>query len=529
MKKTTTSLAARLTAGYLLVAAITLLVAGVGYYGLNRAAKRTEDMVQRTEQRGRFLSQAVDLARTAQVEFKKQVQAFKDILLRGQDPIAFAKHSNEFAQQETLTLQTLASLKSLLVREGADVSFVDESVHSLGEVSAKYREALKSYDPSKPDAAQIVDRLVKGIDRPATEAIATMVNQARQLDAAAAGQSRAEFLAETATVKKISLAGGLAGVVCAMIAGICLSRSISAKIRSAVSDLSRGSEHLAAAARQVAAASQAQADGSSEQAASLEETSASLEEMSSMTRRNSDSAQAAKAFIENTRAAAERGSADLKAMAQAAAEIKAASDNIAKIIQTIDEIAFQTNILALNAAVEAARAGSAGLGFAVVADEVRTLAQRCAAAAHETTARIMESIGKSQRGVEISGKVTEGLSEVVDQVHKTGDLIAEIAAATQEQSLGISQVNSAVTQIDKVTQSNAASAEEGASAAEELSSQSQALQQIILKLAVLVDGQMPSETRIQVGDSQTVQGANRRPLRETRRDLGSPQVDLVEF
>jgi methyl-accepting chemotaxis protein len=252
--------------------------------------------------------------------------------------------------------------------------------------------------------------------------------------------------------------------------------------------LDDGSNQVASAAGQVSAASQSLAEGASEQAASLEETSASLEEMSSMTQRNADNARTAKDLANQTRSAADTGATDMREMSEAMTAIKSSSDNIAKIIKTIDEIAFQTNILALNAAVEAARAGEAGMGFAVVADEVRSLAQRSAQAAKETAQKIEDSILKSERGVQISQKVSLSLSEMVQKARQVDELIAEIATASTEQNQGIQQVNTAVTQMDKVTQSNAASAEESASASEELNAQALALREAVSELLRLVSG-----------------------------------------
>ena len=176
-------------------------------------------------------------------------------------------------------------------------------------------------------------------------------------------------------------------------------------------------------------------------------------------------------------------------MVSAMDDIKRSSDDIAKIIKTIDEIAFQTNILALNAAVEAARAGEAGMGFAVVADEVRSLAQRCAQAAKETAGKIEDAVLKSAKGAEISAKVAKSLEEIVGKARQVDEMAGEVAAASQEQSQGIAQVNTAVTQMDKVTQSNAASAEESASAAEEMTAQAEALKDAVAELLRLVDGQ----------------------------------------
>ncbi len=267
-----------------------------------------------------------------------------------------------------------------------------------------------------------------------------------------------------------------------------LARAITRKVGLLTQQIKETVKEVAGAAGQMQGASASVAEGASEQAASLEETSASLEEMASMTRRNADNALNAKALAAETRVAADSGANDMTEMSRAMDAIKASSAEVGKIIKTIDEIAFQTNILALNAAVEAARAGEAGMGFAVVADEVRNLAQRSAQAAKETAAKIEDAVLKSEHGVRISGKVGASLQEIVGKVRKVDNLVAEIASASNEQSQGISQVNTAITQMDKVTQSNAASAEESASAAEELLSQAGSLSDAVVELETLVGG-----------------------------------------
>ena len=280
----------------------------------------------------------------------------------------------------------------------------------------------------------------------------------------------------------IILAVSVAGLVGM---GWWLGRSITLPIKTAIEAISISSEQTASASGQVTSASQSLAAGASEQAASIEETSASLEEMASMTKRNAEGAHKANELARQTRTAAEEGAANMSQMSAAMEAIKASSDDISKILKTIDEIAFQTNILALNAAVEAARAGEAGMGFAVVADEVRALAQRSAKAAKETAEKIEGAISKTAQGVDISGKVAATLDVIVTKARHMDELAAEVAGASREQTQGITQINLAVGQMDKVTQSNAANAEESAAAAEELNSQAHVMKEAVISLQQL--------------------------------------------
>ena len=288
---------------------------------------------------------------------------------------------------------------------------------------------------------------------------------------------------------------GAVSVIIAAILGFVITRSINRVLNRVSGSLNDGSAQVSSASGQVSAASQTLAEGSSEQASSLEETGSSLEEMSSMTKRNAENARKANDLAKEARTAADKGVGDMQTMAAAMEAIKVSSDDIAKIIKTIDEIAFQTNILALNAAVEAARAGEAGMGFAVVADEVRNLAQRCAQAAKETAGKIEGAIIKTGQGVEISSKVAAALNEIVNKVRQVDELVTEVAGATREQTDGIAQINVAVGQMDKVTQSNAATAEESAAAAEELNSQAEVMKRSVAELLQLVGGKSESTAR----------------------------------
>jgi methyl-accepting chemotaxis protein len=284
----------------------------------------------------------------------------------------------------------------------------------------------------------------------------------------------------------------LIGLALAMVCGLGLAWFITRganRVLSRVSaSLKDGAGQVVSAAGQVSSASQSLAEGASEQAASLEETSSSLEELASMTGRNSENAQKANDLAKLARTSADKGVENMQAMTIAVEAIKVSADDISKIIKTIDEIAFQTNILALNAAVEAARAGEAGMGFAVVADEVRNLAQRSAQAAKETAAKIEGAISKTAQGVEISSQVAETLIDIATQIRQVDELVAEVAGASREQTQGITQINSAMGQMDKITQSNAANAEESAAAAQELDAQAAAMKLSVAELLQLVGG-----------------------------------------
>ncbi|OAM88652.1 methyl-accepting chemotaxis protein [Termitidicoccus mucosus] len=256
----------------------------------------------------------------------------------------------------------------------------------------------------------------------------------------------------------------------------------------AIEHLSASAGHVTSASAQISNSSQSLAEGANEQAAALEETSAALEEMASMTQKNSESADQAKELAARTRLAANTGAKDMESMREAMIAIKTSSREISKIVSAIDEIAFQTNILALNAAVEAARAGETGAGFAVVADEVRRLALRSAEAARETSLKIDDSVTKSEHGAAISDKVASSLQQIVELARQVDSLVAEIAVSSNEQRQGISQVNSAVAQMDRVTQSNAAGAEEFASASSGLAGQATELLRLVTELSLSITG-----------------------------------------
>ena len=238
-------------------------------------------------------------------------------------------------------------------------------------------------------------------------------------------------------------------------------------------------EQIASGSTQISDSAQTLSQGATESAASLEEITASMTEMASQTKLTAENAGQADSLSKGAKNAAGHGSELMTYLVEAMGEINRSGDDIAKIIKVIDEIAFQTNLLALNAAVEAARAGQHGKGFAVVAEEVRNLAGRSAKAAKETTELIESSAEKTRAGNAIVEKTEAALRGIVEGTTTVSDLVAEIAAASNEQSEGIAQVNQGLSQIDSVTQQNTANAEENTAASEELAGQSAQLLQMI--------------------------------------------------
>jgi methyl-accepting chemotaxis protein len=247
-------------------------------------------------------------------------------------------------------------------------------------------------------------------------------------------------------------------------------------------------QEVKVAAGQVAGSSQSLAQGAAEQAAALEETSSSLEEMSSMTRANADHARQADALMAEAARVVDAANRSMDHLTASMQEVSAASRDTAKIIRTIDEIAFQTNLLALNAAVEAARAGEAGAGFAVVADEVRSLAMRAAEAAKNTAVLIEATVARVKEGTDLVGQTAGAFSQVAGSTGKVKELVSEIAAASGEQAQGVDQINRALQEMNQVTQKTAAGAQESASVSEELNRHSENMDVAVGQLTMVVTG-----------------------------------------
>lgn len=372
--------------------------------------------------------------------------------------------------------------------EKLDATLKDEAKNQLlaklQETATTYRAGLEEVVAGEQARAKILGEKINRVAPEFTATVARVKTAVHDYQSELEERTHTEQRRNEVVVLAITLAGLALGAVAAWL----ITRGVTRRITEVAARLATESDKTGSAAVQVSEASQSMANGASQQAASLEETSSSLHEMASMTTRNSDNAQNAKALANQTRQTADAGALDMEQMKTAMAAIKGSSTEISKIIKTIDEIAFQTNILALNAAVEAARAGEAGLGFAVVADEVRNLAQRCAGAAKETADKISASTEKSEQGARISEKMAANLAAIVDKTRQLDERIAEIAQSSHEQSEGIGQLNSAVASMDKITQENAALAEESSASAEELKSQAEQVRLAVADLMRMARG-----------------------------------------
>jgi methyl-accepting chemotaxis protein len=385
------------------------------------------------------------------------------------------------AEEQRARVAEVTRLLATLFTSGKPAEQITDVKTTLADLVAAFQSVRDQLDT---DFAQAMKRLDQ--DVPARVEALTAATDALERTCYEVFTGRTtETTASFASIRRNVWGFGLASIAAVGLATLLVTL-LAARTRKTLSaivrQLQQGSSDIEAGAQGMALSSNQLATSGSTQAASVQETSAAIEEIQSMVQRNSQDAASARAKANEARSAAENGAHEMSDLAAAIDAIKASSDNIASILKTIDEIAFQTNILALNAAVEAARAGEAGLGFAVVAEEVRNLAQRVAVAARETSAGIEESLRCSSRGVDISRKVGQGLAQIVDRAREVDDLVEKIARASSEQARGITQINSAMMSIDHASQAIAAEASDSARASDDFIHHAGVLQQAVDEL-----------------------------------------------
>ncbi|WP_348697265.1 methyl-accepting chemotaxis protein [Duganella fentianensis] len=477
-----------------------------------RALNDTNDISAQAMARSVALSQAIDAARAAQVEFKIQVQEWKNILIRGNDPAALQKYSDAFVKGGEQTRAKLKQLDDLLKKLELSTPLVDEAIRTQNELVSKYMSALKQYDSANPESVHIVDGLVKGVDREPTkkidEIVAYISKESQRLteEMALANQSAHDkavlamgiTLAVTLMVGWVTVVALIRSITRPLSAAVDMAQTVAAgdlrtevqvhgkdeigellgalkQMQSNLSDIvgkvREGTDSIYMASSEIAKGNLDLSGRTEEQASSLEETAAAMVELTSTVQQNNVNATEACRLADAASSVAAKGGDAVEQMVRTMGSINESSRKIVDIISVIDGIAFQTNILALNAAVEAARAGEQGRGFAVVATEVRNLAQRSAAAAREIKELIGDSVERVEAGSRLVGEAGATMGEVVASVQRVTAIISEISVASVEQRDGIEQISSAISQMDSVTQQNSALVEESAAAAEALEQQ----------------------------------------------------------
>ena len=446
--------------------------------------------------------------------FKVQVQEWKNVLLRGKDPAQLTRYWAAFEKQEK-AIKDEAQKLVVALPPGEGRERVQQFSQAHERMGAAYRKGFEAFKAADHDP-QAGDKAVAGMDREPSQ----LLDQAGGLIAKASSEvaERAAKAAQRATtislvVMLVVCALGIAGAIAfsrtvvnpldnavrvsqAVASGdLTVARQVQGKdeialllnalhdmqisLSHVVSNVRNNADSVAAASTEIAQGNNDLSARTEQQASALEETSASMEELSSTVQANAENARTANQLAVNASTVAVQGGDVVAEVVTTMKGIHDSSKKIADIISVIDGIAFQTNILALNAAVEAARAGEQGRGFAVVASEVRNLAQRSADAAKEIKTLIHASVERVELGTTLVDKAGATMSEVVSAIRRVTDIVAEISAASNEQSLGVSQVGEAITQMDQATQQNAALVEQSAAAADSLKVQAQQLVQAV--------------------------------------------------
>jgi methyl-accepting chemotaxis protein/methyl-accepting chemotaxis protein-1 (serine sensor receptor) len=390
-------------------------------------------------------------------------------------------------EQAAREVEALAAL----VDSAADRTVSKVLSDNLNESHSIHDQVVQLADAARfSDAQQQINDKVTPVLRAAEDAAAGLIRRHQETMM----QARAEAVVSYQFARLIIGLVAVAALVFS-IGGVWIVRGVNASLDTVSHELRDGAQLVVDASSQMAVSAQSVSQGASQQAASLEETSASMEEMAVMTRRNADNSHQAATVVADAATVVQTANGSLVDMVSSMTSIRDSSNRVSKIIKTIDEIAFQTNILALNAAVEAARAGEAGMGFAVVADEVRSLAQRSAQAAKDTAGLIEEAITSANEGSRKVEQVAQAFNAITSNVTQIKSLVDEVSTASKQQALGIDQVTQAIRQMERVTQTSAATAEESAAACQQLNAQADVTMGVVRRLEIMVGGDRGGNAR----------------------------------
>lgn len=454
---------------------------GWGWYNIS-ASKETLQVAKLTKDSSIIKFELVNYMRLAASQVQQWVTDGALVSLAGDaaDGVDSLKEAEEYATGFYGAIEKFQAIENVTPEEREALSTISKKMDKMNEIG---KQMVAAYGRSGTEG----NRVMQIFDEASDETIDSLKPLVEKERSIMFGDMDG-LIGLASGAKDFNLAGLIFLSAVMFVLGWFVASSIVGPITSVINHLKSGAHELEAASNQVASSGQALAQGASEQAASIEETTAAVAQISDMASNNSKSAQDANEITNKVQDTAQSGFDQMQEMVSAIIAIKAAAEETADIIKTIDDIAFQTNLLALNAAVEAARAGDAGKGFAVVAEEVRSLAQRSATAAKDTADKIRRSKELAENGVRVSRDVERYLAEIQSSSKDAFEIVFRIASASKDQSAGLASLGTSMDELDKVTQTNAASAEESAAAAADLSKQTDSLKRVIAELTGLVYG-----------------------------------------